>query len=107
MNEGTPTSASHRQERVGVWGSDGLGGGVVDQALSVLHGGDGDGVDGHPLVLGRLFLSVAEAVEQDAQQDDDGYAQDGSYHYGTCEGKEDRVLKSGHFGWSFKDKHMR
>lgn len=31
-------------------GSDGLGGGVIDQPFSVLKG-NGDGVDGHALVL--------------------------------------------------------
>ncbi len=46
-------------------GSNGLGGAVVDQALSVLEG-DRDGVDGYALVLWRLLPSLHEAVHQDA-----------------------------------------
>lgn len=65
-------------------GSDGLGGAVVDQALPVLHGGDRDGVDGHTLELRWLFLSLAEAVQQDDQEDEDSYAQRGSYCYSSC-----------------------
>lgn len=46
-------------------GSDGFGGAVVDETLSVLQA-DRDGVDGHPVVLYRLLLSSTEAVQQDA-----------------------------------------
>lgn len=63
--------------------SDWLGGGVIDQPLSVLKG-NGDGVDGHALVLHRLPPPFDEAVQQDGQQDEDGHAQEGSDRYDSC-----------------------
>lgn len=56
-------------------GLHGLGGAVVDQALSVLVG-DGNSVDGHALVLRTLPSPLDEAVHDDDQHDEDGHAQD-------------------------------
>ena len=47
-------------------GSDGLGGAVVDQMLSVLRA-HRDVVDGHALVLRGLLPSLQEAVHHDAE----------------------------------------
>lgn len=64
--------------RVKVWtgaGLHGLGGGVVDQTLSVFIG-DWNSVDRHSLVLRTLPPAFHEAVHDDAQHDEDGHAQD-------------------------------
>lgn len=82
-------SAGHRRcrgPRRGRNGSDWLGGGVVDQPLSVLEG-NRDGVDGHALVLHRLPPSFDEAVHQDGHHDEDGQTQEGSHRYDNCEGE--------------------
>lgn len=68
-------------------GSDWLGGGVIDQPLSVLEG-NRDGVDGHALVLHRLPPSFDDAVHQDGHHDEDGQSQEGSYRYDSCENEE-------------------
>lgn len=64
-------------------GSDGLGGAVVDQTLPVLEGYR-DCVDRHALVLQRLPPSFYQAVQQDAEEDEDSCSQDGSYSENTC-----------------------
>lgn len=81
------TAGGCRGPRWGRNGSDWLGGGVVDQPLSVLKG-NGDGVDGHALVLHRLPPSFDDAVHQDDQHDEDGQTQEGSYRYDNCEREE-------------------
>lgn len=63
-------------------GSDGLGGGVVDQPLSVFKA-YWDSVDRHALVLRRLPPSFYKAVHQNAEQDEDSCAQDDSCDFGT------------------------
>lgn len=72
-----------QRSKVRKGGSDGLGGGVIDQPLSVLKG-NRDGVGGHALVLTRLPPPFDEAVQQDGQQDEDGQTQEGGYHYDNC-----------------------
>lgn len=82
--------AGHRRCRGPRWGrngSDGLGGGVVDQPFSVLES-NRDGVDGHALALHRLPPSFDEAVHQDGHHDEDGQTQEGSYRYDNCEREE-------------------
>lgn len=73
--------------------SDGLGGAVVDQALPVLQR-DRDGVDGVVAPLRGLLLTLHEAVHHDAEQDEDGYTQDGGYSYDTCSMNENYMLKT-------------
>lgn len=64
--------------------SDWLGGGVIDQPLSVLKG-NRNGVDRHALVLHRLPPSFEEAVHQDGHHDEDGQAQQGRYRHSNWE----------------------
>lgn len=47
------------------WGSDGLGGAVVDQTFSVFKANWGI-IDGYTLVLCRFLLSLQKTVHQDA-----------------------------------------
>lgn len=70
-------------------GSDWLGGGVIDQPLSVLKG-NRDGVDGHALVLHWLPPFFDEAVYQDGHQNEDGQTQEGCYRYNSCESDQNQ-----------------
>lgn len=75
---------------VKVWtgaGLHGLGGGVVDQTLSVFIS-DWNSVDWHALVLRTLPPSFHEAVQDDAEHDEDEQTQDGEANQHTWWGTQ-------------------